>query len=93
MQYLHGEYVGVDSSQSLDLGKIIKPPALTIPCLLPGSTWRVSYPPSRQFGPAVARPLLGREHMALQGYDMHEARPSPIIFFCMSIWQPVNQAD
>ena len=71
MQYLHGERASVDASQSLDLCKFVKPPVSTLPCLLPNSSWWV--PPQSDDDRAAARPLLGREMMCLQGFNMSEA--------------------
>ena len=72
MQFLHGEFVACDTSQSIELAKFVKPPVQTLPCLLPNSSWWLSFEKAGK-EKTTARPLLGREMMHLQGFNMKDA--------------------
>ena len=73
MTFLYGQHVAVDTSQSLDLHIVVPAPTESLLCLLPGADWWVSFPAEGPENPSVERQLLGREHLAIQGYNVCHA--------------------
>ena len=64
-----GEYCCVDTSQNVGAyERILLPPATRLKTLLPGSSFWLNFPAEKAL-PPVARPMLGREALALHSFS------------------------